>query len=274
MGTITQPGLELPPGSAGDQPGALASHDCQEAVAIALGPDRRSASEITVTIPGGEALGEEDAQRSHRDRGRPVDPGHHGRGPPHEHGKLAGLGLAGDRRGRRQQREAHRGLDHRGPLRTLRRDPLPRASPDGVRADGHLHGRGAETRRRGAACLAPDDLRDDRQDGQAGVTGRMQTHVAGGGRGPRPTWPTSPARPRPRPTSIAAIAAANTARHVEDLIDAAAVRALLRSRGPGGRGLAAEPMSSHRGARGGSRSCSTSRGASPGPIREPRNMPP
>ncbi len=55
VGTVTQPGLELPPGSPAINP--VPRRMIAEGVAIALGSDRpRPGVEVTVSVPGGEAL--------------------------------------------------------------------------------------------------------------------------------------------------------------------------------------------------------------------------
>jgi cobalt-precorrin-5B (C1)-methyltransferase len=55
VGTVTQPGLELPPGSAAINP--VPRRMIAEGVAIALGTDRpRPGVEVTIAVPGGEAL--------------------------------------------------------------------------------------------------------------------------------------------------------------------------------------------------------------------------
>jgi cobalt-precorrin-5B (C1)-methyltransferase len=55
VGTVTQPGLELPPGSPAINP--VPRRMIAEAVAIALGTDRPDPGiEVTIAIPGGEAL--------------------------------------------------------------------------------------------------------------------------------------------------------------------------------------------------------------------------
>ena len=80
VGTITQPGLELPPGSPAINP--VPRRMIAEGVAIALGTGRPEPGvEVVGLGPGRRGAGEEDAERADRHPRRNLDPGDDRRRP-------------------------------------------------------------------------------------------------------------------------------------------------------------------------------------------------
>ena len=149
VGTITQPGLELPPGSAGDQPGPPADDRRGGGPGRAgrTGPSRASRSRSRSRAARRSPAKTLNARIG--DPRRDLDPGDDRGRPADEHGELAGLGRPVDRRRGGEQPPAHRPDDRRAE-RAVRRGALPRPPRDGVRPDGDLHRRQPEAGRRAA----------------------------------------------------------------------------------------------------------------------------
>ena len=216
VGTITQPGLELPPGSPAINP--VPRRMIAEGVALALGTGRPAPGvEVTVSIPGGEEL----ARKTLNAR----------------IGILGGLSILGTTGVVRPMSTAswrasvvqsidvaaanslrHIVLTTGGRSERFADGALPRAARDGVRPDGHLHRRGPEAGRRAGVPRVT-------VCGMIGklaklATGQMQTHVAGGGVDVAFLADLAREAGRDR-TSSRRSPRANTARHVEELIDSA-----------------------------------------------------
>jgi cobalt-precorrin-5B (C1)-methyltransferase len=223
VGTITQPGLELPPGSAAINP--IPRRMIAEGVAIALGTDRSEPGvEVTVSIPGGEDL----ARKTLNARIGIV-------------GGLSILGTTGVVR----------------PMSTASWRASVLQSIDVAAAShlGHLAlttGGRSERFARGLFPELPemafvqmgiftgDALKRAVERGVARVsicgfvgkisklaTGQMQTHVAGGGVDVAFLADLAREAGAPGPL-VEGIAGANTARHVEELVDAAGFSAFYR----------------------------------------------
>ncbi len=216
VGTITQPGLELPPGSAAINP--VPRRMIAEGVAIALGCDRPSPGvEVTVAIPGGEEL----ARKTLNAR----------------IGILGGLSILGTTGVVRPMSTAS--------WRASVVQSIDVAAANSLR---HLVLTTGGRSERFAEALYPelpemafvqmgiftgDSLKRAAERGVPTVTvcgmigkiaklaaGQMQTHVAGGA--VDVAFLADLARDAGAPDGlVGAIAAANTARHVEELIDAA-----------------------------------------------------
>lgn len=223
VGTITQPGLELPPGSAAINP--VPRRMIAEAIARVLGTDRPEPGvEVTIAIPGGEEL----AKKTLNSRIGIV-------------GGLSILGTTGVVR----------------PMSTASWRASVLQSIDVAAANSLRHialttgGRSERFARQVYPALPEmalvqmgiftgDALRRAVERGVSKVsvcgmigklaklaTGQMQTHVAGGG--VDVAFLADLARDAGTDAALAAsIAAANTARHVEELIDAAGFETFYR----------------------------------------------
>ena len=76
VGTVTRPGLPVPPGEPAINP--VPRRMIRDAIAeVAAAAGCAADAEVEIAIPGGEALAAQDAQRPARHRRRPVDPRHH-----------------------------------------------------------------------------------------------------------------------------------------------------------------------------------------------------
>lgn len=223
VGTITQPGLELPPGSPAINP--VPRRMIVAAVAIALGTDRPEPGvEVTVAIPGGEEL----AKKTLNAR----------------IGVLGGLSILGTT-----------GVVRPMSTASWRASVVQSIDVAAANHLAHIVLTTGGRSERFAAALYPglpemafvqmgiftgDSLRRAVERGVATVsvcgmigkvaklaTGQMQTHVAGGG--VDVAFLADLASDAGAPADlVAAIATANTARHVEELIDAAGFCAFYR----------------------------------------------
>jgi cobalt-precorrin-5B (C1)-methyltransferase len=223
VGTVTQPGLELPPGSPAINP--VPRRMIAEAVAIALGAERPEPGvEVTVSIPGGEAL----AQKTLNAR----------------IGILGGLSILGTTGVVRPMSTASWRASVVQSIDVAAANHLAHI----VLTTGGRSERFAERLYPGLPEMAfvqmgiftGESLKRAVARGVAAVsicgmigklaklaTGQMQTHVAGGG--VDVAFLAELARDAGAPAVlVAAIATANTARHVEELIDAAGFGAFYR----------------------------------------------
>ena len=223
VGTITQPGLELPPGSAAINP--IPRRMIAEGVALVAGTDRPDPGvEVTIAVPGGEAI----AAKTLNAR----------------IGVLGGISILGTT-----------GIVR--PMSTASWRASVVQSIDVAAANSIKHvvlttgGRSerfseslypdlAEMAFVQMGIFTGDSLRRCVErgvdlatiGGMIGkvaklATGQMQTHVAGGG--VDVAFLADLARDAGAPADlVAAIAAANTARHVEDLVDAAGFEGFYR----------------------------------------------
>ena len=223
VGTITQPGLELPPGSAAINP--VPRRMIVEGVALVAGSERPEPGfEVTIAVPGGEAL----AAKTLNAR----------------IGVLGGISILGTTGIVRPMSTASwrasvvQSIDVAA-ANSLRHIVLTTGGRSERYAEG-IYPDLPEMAFVQMGIFTGDSLKRAAERGVAIATiggmigkiaklatGQMQTHVAGGG--VDVAFLADLARDAGAPTDLAGtIAAANTARHVEELVDAAGFDAFYR----------------------------------------------